>query len=145
MPGHGMWSPGGGPVTGPSPGSGSSGTPGAQWGRGLKPDAAPIGKFDSFEDGDDDEDEGSQGGEGAPEDGKDSEAKKKSTRGSRACTVCSRWSSSELTKTMLMWTWYSGKLKMRCVGAEEGPPCKRCKSGGHEVRASVPASPSQAC
>lgn len=41
------------------------------------------------------------------------EPKKKSTRGSRACTVCR-------------------KLKMRCVGAEEGPPCKRCKNGGHE-------------
>ncbi|GAA5906540.1 Zn(II)2Cys6 transcription factor [Sporobolomyces salmoneus] len=40
------------------------------------------------------------------------EPKKKSTRGSRACTVCR-------------------KLKMRCVGAEEGPPCKRCKNGGH--------------
>ncbi|GAA5822507.1 hypothetical protein JCM11251_006362 [Rhodosporidiobolus azoricus] len=39
--------------------------------------------------------------------------KKKQTRGARACTVCR-------------------KLKMRCVGAEEGPPCKRCKNGGHE-------------
>lgn len=26
------------------------------------------------------------------------------------------------------------QLKMRCVGAEEGPPCKRCKTAGHEVR-----------
>lgn len=41
--------------------------------------------------------------------------KAKTTRGSRACTVCR-------------------KLKMRCVGAEQGPPCKRCKSGNHEVR-----------
>ncbi|GAA5934373.1 Zn(II)2Cys6 transcription factor [Sporobolomyces koalae] len=46
-------------------------------------------------------------------DGPSEEPKKKSTRGSRACTVCR-------------------KLKMRCVGAEEGPPCKRCKNGGHE-------------
>ncbi|BGP18069.1 hypothetical protein JCM10213v2_006120 [Rhodosporidiobolus nylandii] len=39
--------------------------------------------------------------------------KKKQTRGARACTVCR-------------------KLKMRCVDAEDGPPCKRCKNGGHE-------------
>ncbi|KAJ3576869.1 hypothetical protein NP233_g143 [Leucocoprinus birnbaumii] len=39
--------------------------------------------------------------------------KPKSTRGSRACTVCRR-------------------LKMKCVGAEQGPPCKRCISGNHE-------------
>ena len=32
---------------------------------------------------------------------------------SRACTVCRR-------------------LKMKCIGAEDGPPCKRCQSGGHE-------------
>ncbi|KAG9051178.1 hypothetical protein FS837_011293 [Tulasnella sp. UAMH 9824] len=37
----------------------------------------------------------------------------KQTRGSRACTVCRR-------------------LKMKCVGAENGPPCKRCETGGHE-------------
>ncbi|GAA6061307.1 hypothetical protein JCM10212_005421 [Sporobolomyces blumeae] len=59
---------------------------------------------------------GTDGGEGGSEpptgEGGD-EVKKKSTRGSRACTVCR-------------------KLKMRCVGAEEGPPCKRCKNGGHE-------------
>ncbi|KAG9318732.1 hypothetical protein JVU11DRAFT_831 [Chiua virens] len=39
--------------------------------------------------------------------------KPKSTRGARACTVCRR-------------------LKMKCVGAEQGPPCKRCLTGGHE-------------
>ncbi|TRM59205.1 fungal-specific transcription factor domain-containing protein [Schizophyllum amplum] len=39
--------------------------------------------------------------------------KTKATRGSRACTVCRR-------------------LKMKCVGAEHGPPCKRCQTGGHE-------------
>ncbi|KAL1743695.1 fungal-specific transcription factor domain-containing protein [Schizophyllum fasciatum] len=39
--------------------------------------------------------------------------KAKATRGSRACTVCRR-------------------LKMKCVGAEQGPPCKRCQTGGHE-------------
>ncbi|KAL1691371.1 fungal-specific transcription factor domain-containing protein [Schizophyllum commune] len=39
--------------------------------------------------------------------------KTKATRGSRACTVCRR-------------------LKMKCVGAEQGPPCKRCQTGGHE-------------
>lgn len=31
----------------------------------------------------------------------------------RACTVCRR-------------------LKMKCVGAEQGPPCKRCIAGNHE-------------
>lgn len=31
----------------------------------------------------------------------------------RACTVCRR-------------------LKMKCIGAEQGPPCKRCQTGGHE-------------
>jgi hypothetical protein len=58
------------------------------------------------------------------------EGKTKPTRGSRfsqssscviemlipyssACTVCRR-------------------LKMKCVGAEQGPPCKRCLSGNHE-------------
>lgn len=50
---------------------------------------------------------GGTGGEGEPE------VKKKSTRGSRACQVCR-------------------KLKMRCVGAED-PPCKRCRTQGHEV------------
>ncbi|KAH9981402.1 fungal-specific transcription factor domain-containing protein [Lactifluus volemus] len=42
-----------------------------------------------------------------------SEPKAKPTRGSRACTVCRR-------------------LKMKCVGAEQGPPCKRCLAGNHE-------------
>ncbi|KAG1893272.1 fungal-specific transcription factor domain-containing protein [Suillus fuscotomentosus] len=41
------------------------------------------------------------------------EPKPKTTRGSRACTVCRR-------------------LKMKCVGAEQGPPCKRCTAGSHE-------------
>lgn len=41
------------------------------------------------------------------------EVKAKPTRGSRACTVCRR-------------------LKMKCVGAEQGPPCKRCLTGNHE-------------
>ncbi|EGO21211.1 hypothetical protein SERLADRAFT_373019 [Serpula lacrymans var. lacrymans S7.9] len=41
------------------------------------------------------------------------EPKAKPTRGSRACTVCRR-------------------LKMKCVGAEQGPPCKRCVTGNHE-------------
>ena len=41
------------------------------------------------------------------------EEKAKPTRGSRACTVCRR-------------------LKMKCVGAEQGPPCKRCQTGNHE-------------
>lgn len=99
-----MWSP----QNGPSPGaSGSSGTPGSgQW-RALPP---VKGAKNEVEEGDDDEDDASQPGEGPA-----AEVKKKSTRGSRACTVCR-------------------KLKMRCVGAEEGPPCKRCKTGGHEVR-----------
>lgn len=42
-----------------------------------------------------------------------SQVKTKTTRGSRACTVCRR-------------------LKMKCVGAENGPPCKRCMNGKHE-------------
>ncbi|RDB22306.1 Protein priB [Hypsizygus marmoreus] len=41
------------------------------------------------------------------------EEKAKPTRGSRACTVCRR-------------------LKMKCVGAEQGGPCKRCLTGNHE-------------
>ncbi|EJD02176.1 uncharacterized protein FOMMEDRAFT_87458 [Fomitiporia mediterranea MF3/22] len=41
------------------------------------------------------------------------EGKVKATRGSRACTVCRR-------------------LKMKCVGAEHGPPCKRCEAGNHQ-------------
>ncbi|PPQ99355.1 hypothetical protein CVT24_009220 [Panaeolus cyanescens] len=48
----------------------------------------------------------------SPEAGKE-EVKAKPTRGSRACTVCRR-------------------LKMKCVGAEHGPPCKRCQTGNHE-------------
>ncbi|KAF6763809.1 fungal-specific transcription factor domain-containing protein [Ephemerocybe angulata] len=43
----------------------------------------------------------------------DKDEKPKPTRGSRACTVCRR-------------------LKMKCVGAEHGPPCKRCITGNHE-------------
>ncbi|KAI0062372.1 hypothetical protein BV25DRAFT_1804016 [Artomyces pyxidatus] len=54
------------------------------------------------------EDDGSVG----PAGDKD-EPKAKPTRGSRACTVCRR-------------------LKMKCVGAEQGPPCKRCIAGNHE-------------
>ena len=47
--------------------------------------------------------------------GKDGQAtkKQKPTRGARACTNCRR-------------------LKMRCVGAEKGPPCNRCRNGNHE-------------
>ncbi|KAF8499925.1 hypothetical protein JB92DRAFT_2743342 [Gautieria morchelliformis] len=44
---------------------------------------------------------------------KEGAGKVKPTRGSRACTVCRR-------------------LKMKCVGAEHGPPCKRCQSGNNE-------------
>ncbi|KAI0273517.1 fungal-specific transcription factor domain-containing protein [Gloeopeniophorella convolvens] len=51
--------------------------------------------------------------EGAPSSVDGSEPKAKPTRGSRACTVCRR-------------------LKMKCVGAEQGPPCKRCIAGNHE-------------
>ncbi|EJD53110.1 hypothetical protein AURDEDRAFT_110871 [Auricularia subglabra TFB-10046 SS5] len=43
----------------------------------------------------------------------DNDSKVKPTRGSRACTVCRR-------------------LKMKCVGAEQGPPCKRCITGNYE-------------
>ncbi|KZV88288.1 hypothetical protein EXIGLDRAFT_619562 [Exidia glandulosa HHB12029] len=43
----------------------------------------------------------------------DADSKVKPTRGSRACTVCRR-------------------LKMKCVGAEHGPPCKRCITGNYE-------------
>ena len=39
--------------------------------------------------------------------------KPKPTRGAKACTNCRR-------------------LKMRCVGAEKGPPCNRCRHGNHE-------------
>ncbi|GAA5889963.1 hypothetical protein JCM16303_004877 [Sporobolomyces ruberrimus] len=56
---------------------------------------------------------GGANGEGVEDGTGEEEPKKKSTRGSRACTVCR-------------------KLKMRCVGAEEGPPCKRCKNGGQQ-------------
>ncbi|KAL4244821.1 Protease transcriptional activator prtT [Abortiporus biennis] len=53
-------------------------------------------------------------GEGqSPGTEKGEEVKAKPTRGSRACTVCRR-------------------LKMKCVGAEQGPPCKRCQTGNHE-------------
>ncbi|EJU00480.1 hypothetical protein DACRYDRAFT_68629 [Dacryopinax primogenitus] len=43
----------------------------------------------------------------------DKKEKIKLTRGSRACTVCRR-------------------LKMKCEGAENGPPCKRCIQGSHD-------------
>ncbi|KAI1794724.1 fungal-specific transcription factor domain-containing protein [Ganoderma leucocontextum] len=49
----------------------------------------------------------------SPSTEKGDEPKAKPTRGSRACTVCRR-------------------LKMKCVGAENGPPCKRCQTGNHE-------------
>ncbi|KIJ24429.1 hypothetical protein M422DRAFT_62342 [Sphaerobolus stellatus SS14] len=44
---------------------------------------------------------------------KDTAPKAKPTRGSRACTVCRR-------------------LKMKCVGAENGPPCKRCQASNND-------------
>ncbi|SCV73842.1 BQ2448_6272 [Microbotryum intermedium] len=74
---------------------------------------------DEEDDDEDDDDDGANGGGDGGGDGDGDGAntpleKKKSTRGSRACTVCR-------------------KLKMRCVGAENGPPCKRCKNGKHEV------------
>ncbi|SDA01519.1 BZ3500_MvSof-1268-A1-R1_Chr10-1g02747 [Microbotryum saponariae] len=81
--------------------------------------AADEDDLDDEEDEEDDDDEdGANGGGGAGGGGDGDGAntpleKKKSTRGSRACTVCR-------------------KLKMRCVGAENGPPCKRCKNGKHE-------------
>ncbi|KAI0748453.1 fungal-specific transcription factor domain-containing protein [Daedaleopsis nitida] len=49
----------------------------------------------------------------SPSTEKGDEQKTKTTRGARACTVCRR-------------------LKMKCVGAENGPPCKRCQTGNHE-------------
>ncbi|KAH9931689.1 uncharacterized protein BXZ73DRAFT_90131 [Epithele typhae] len=49
----------------------------------------------------------------SPSTEKGDEPKAKPTRGSRACTVCRR-------------------LKMKCVNAENGPPCKRCQQGNHE-------------
>ncbi|KAG8747559.1 hypothetical protein FRC10_000695 [Ceratobasidium sp. 414] len=55
----------------------------------------------------DDEDDGSP----APTGG--ASTKPKATRGSKACTNCRR-------------------LKMKCVGAERGPPCDRCRTNGHE-------------
>ncbi|KAH7914020.1 fungal-specific transcription factor domain-containing protein [Hygrophoropsis aurantiaca] len=55
-------------------------------------------------------DEGTEGASPSTEAG---DSKPKTTRGSRACTVCRR-------------------LKMKCVGAEQGPPCKRCIAGNHE-------------
>ncbi|SPO27877.1 uncharacterized protein UTRI_05020 [Ustilago trichophora] len=48
-----------------------------------------------------------------PKDGQAATKKQKPTRGARACTNCRR-------------------LKMRCVGAEKGPPCNRCRNGNHE-------------
>ncbi|KAH9843128.1 uncharacterized protein C8Q71DRAFT_699738 [Rhodofomes roseus] len=57
------------------------------------------------DDGDEANSPGADKGDDAP--------KQKSTRGSRACMVCRR-------------------LKMKCVGAENGPPCKRCQAGNHE-------------
>ncbi|KDN37751.1 hypothetical protein K437DRAFT_259683, partial [Tilletiaria anomala UBC 951] len=39
--------------------------------------------------------------------------KPKPSRGAKACTNCRR-------------------LKMRCVGAEKGPPCNRCRNSGHD-------------
>ncbi|KAF8553703.1 hypothetical protein OG21DRAFT_1200025 [Imleria badia] len=41
------------------------------------------------------------------------EPKPKSPRAARSCTVCRR-------------------VKLKCVGAEQGPPCKRCLSGNHD-------------
>ncbi|KZT09576.1 uncharacterized protein LAESUDRAFT_722542 [Laetiporus sulphureus 93-53] len=58
------------------------------------------------------DDDGEEGQSPAAEKG-DEAPKAKPTRGSRACTVCRR-------------------LKMKCVGAENGPPCKRCQAGHHE-------------
>ncbi|GAK68315.1 uncharacterized protein PAN0_066c6560, partial [Moesziomyces antarcticus] len=53
------------------------------------------------------------GGANGTKDGATGQKKQKPTRGARACTNCRR-------------------LKMRCVGAEKGPPCNRCRNGNHE-------------
>ncbi|KAM0751306.1 hypothetical protein T439DRAFT_380294 [Meredithblackwellia eburnea MCA 4105] len=135
---YSMWSPGvqpqaqGTPPSAGSAGGGSSSALGLtapasaiNWaGTGLQQqlntmqaDISTAPKSEGFEDLNDDYDDdagsdpSAQVGPGEDKDG--GEVKKKSTRGSRACTVCR-------------------KLKMRCVGAEEGPPCKRCKTGNHE-------------
>lgn len=71
---------------------------------------------DDFGASDNDTGDGQAGGTGTGTEGGEpgeGEVKKKSTRGSRACQVCR-------------------KLKMRCVGADD-PPCKRCRTAGHEV------------
>lgn len=90
---------------------------------------------------------GGGGGKGKDKDGNDippEGEKKKQTRGARACTVCRkvrRCGSSPFPLRRQSTDGFGDtcdcthpQLKMRCVGAEEGPPCKRCKNGNHEVR-----------
>ena len=62
--------------------------------------------------------------------------KKKPTRGARACLHCRRLKVSNYTRLSPRHTHAvltPATAQMRCTEAENGPPCKRCRQGGHEV------------
>ena len=64
------------------------------------------------------------------------EPKAKSTRGSRCVPVFdpdpALAPASVLTIHLSRACTNCRRLKMKCVGAEQGPPCKRCQSSNHE-------------
>lgn len=68
------------------------------------------------------------------EQGPQGEVKVKATRGSRYCHFRAVKYGAELTLivTKLRACTVCRRLKMKCVGAEQGPPCKRCIAGNHE-------------
>lgn len=58
------------------------------------------------------------------------EPKTKPTRGSRSLKVFFITANSQLTSRRACTV--CRRLKMKCEGAEQGPPCKRCITGNHE-------------
>ena len=59
-----------------------------------------------------------------------SEPKAKPTRGSRSVVSHLRFQSPDIVTHRACTV--CRRLKMKCVGAEQGPPCKRCIAGNHE-------------
>ena len=63
---------------------------------------------------------------------KGDEPKAKPTRGSRYVPFSSRFSRQLCDPCCARACTVCRRLKMKCVGAENGPPCKRCQTGNHE-------------
>ena len=80
-------------------------------------------------------DDGGEDGGGMSPATEAAEGKVKATRGSRCVSSHSQQLFSCLTPAFYFFSracTVCRRLKMKCVGAEQGPPCKRCQAGNHE-------------